>query len=147
MPRDSSWKTAVVRQDFEQRVGRRVVHRQRARPASGALPGGALAVDEGRGAVDDGERAQAEEVELHQPGRFDVVLVELRDDAAAGGVAVQRREVGEHRRGDDDAAGVHAGVARESLERARQVDEVAHLILGLVEPLELRLLLERRHRG
>ena len=40
-------------------------------------------------------------------------------------------------------AGVHAGVAGEALERARQIDELAHLILVLVEALELRLLLER----
>ncbi len=72
-----------------------------------------------------GERAQAQEVELHQARRFDVVLVELRHDAAAGRIAVQRREVGQHRGRDDDAAGVHAGVARQAFERARQVDEVA----------------------
>ena len=40
-------------------------------------------------------------------------------------VAVQRREIGQHRGRDDHAAGVHAGVARQAFERARQVDEVA----------------------
>ncbi len=46
-------------------------------------------------AVDDGERAQAEEVELDQARGLDVVLVELRDHAAALFVGVQRRELGE----------------------------------------------------
>ena len=101
------------------------------------------AVDERRGALDDGERAQPEEIELHQPRGLDVVLVELGDDVAAGGIAVQRREVGEHGRGDHHAAGVHAGIAGQTLQRARQVDEVAHLVLALVQALELRLLLQR----
>ena len=43
--------------------------------------------------------------------------------------AVQRREVGQHRGRDHHAAGVHAGVARQAFERARQVDEVLDLLL------------------
>ena len=38
---------------------------------------------------------------------------------------------------------MHAGVAREAFERARQVDEVLDLLVFLVEALELGLLLER----
>ena len=68
-----------------------------------------------------------EEVELDQAGGLDVVLVELRDRSAAALFAVQRREVGEHGGRDHHAAGVHAGVARQALERAREVDELAHV--------------------
>ncbi len=38
---------------------------------------------------------------------------------------------------------MHAGVARQTLERARQIDEVFDLLLGVVELPELRLLRER----
>ena len=127
---------------LEQRVGGRVIHGQRAHRERRRLRR-PRAVDERRGALDDGERAQSEEVELHQPRRLHVVLVELGDDVAAGRIAVQRREVGEHRGGDHHAAGVHAGIAGQTLERARQVDEVSHLVLALVQALELRLLLQR----
>jgi hypothetical protein len=84
-------------------------------------------VDVAHRPIDDGERAQPEKIELHQARRLDVVLVELGDRRGAALFAVQRREIGEHRRRDDDAAGVRAGVARQTLERARQVDELAHL--------------------
>ena len=50
-------------------------------------------------------------------------------DAAAAGFAVERREVGQHRRGDHHAAGVLAGVARQALERARQIEQLAHLLV------------------
>ena len=89
------------------------------------------------------KRAQSEEVELHQAGGLDVVLVELRDHAAALVIGVQRREFRQLRGRDHHAAGVHAGVAREPFERLRQVDEVLDLLVFLVEPLELGLLLQR----
>ena len=46
--------------------------------------------------IDDGQRAQSEEVEFHQPGRFHIVLVVLGKQAGACAfvVAVERREVG-----------------------------------------------------
>ncbi len=81
-----------------------------------------------------------QEVELHQARRFDVILVELGDDIAAGIVAVQRCEVGQYRRRDHDTAGMHAGVAGQPLQGARQVDEVLDLLLGVIQALELRLL-------
>ncbi len=65
--------------------------------------------------VDDRERAQAEEVELHEAGGFDVVLVELGDDVLRALFAVERRKVREHGGRDHDATGVLAGVARAGL--------------------------------
>ena len=86
--------------------------------------------------VDDRQRAQAEEVELHQPDRLDVVLVELRDRALAAAVAVvfgeQRAEVAQRGRGDHHAAGVLAGVAGQILEAAREVEQVADIVLAAV---------------
>ena len=97
--------------------------------------------------VDDGERAQAQEVELHQAGRLDVVLVELGDEAPARLIAIKRREIRQHGRRDDHAAGVHAGVACQSFQRAGEIDEVVDLLLGVVQALELRLLLQRVIEG
>src|SRR3546814_2864007 len=70
--------------------------------------------------INDRQRPQPEEVELHQAYRLDVVLVELRDRVAAVPLPVmlgeQRAEVGQWRRRDHHAAGVLAGVAGEVLE-------------------------------
>ena len=87
MPRDSSWNTAVVRPDFSSAYV--VASSIGSVPMSSVCAAwrSALGVDDGHRAVDDRQRAQPEEVELHQPGGFDVILVELRDHAAAGGVA------------------------------------------------------------
>jgi hypothetical protein len=90
-----------------------------------------------------GERAQTEEVELDQARGLDVVLVELRDHAAAFFVGIQGREFRELRRSNHHATGVHAGVARQAFQRASEIDEVLDLLVFLVEPLELGLLLER----
>ena len=67
--------------------------------------------------VDDGERLQAEEVELDEARLLDVVLVVLGDETLA--VRAEARDViPERALADDDAGGVHAGVAREALELA-----------------------------
>ncbi len=128
---------------LQQRVRRRVVHRQRGhverRLAGRRAPG----VDRAHGPVDDRERAQAEEVELDEARGFDVVLVELRDDAGAALFAIERREVRQHRRRDDDAARVRAGVAHQAFERARHVDQLAHVVFVLVALAQLLFLVER----
>ena len=128
-------------------VGRLVVHRQLPDVEQRLTARGAARVDDLHGAVDDRERAQSEEVELHEARGLDVVLVELRDDAAALVVGVQRREFRELRRRDHHATGVHAGVAREALERTREVDEILDLLVFLVETLELGLFLDARRRA
>ncbi len=128
---------------LEQLVRRRVVHGHRGEIERRLAPRRALGVDGAHRPVDDGQRAQAEEVELDEARGLDVVLVELRDHAVAVRLAVERREVGEHRRRDHHAAGMRAGVAHQSFERARQVDQLAHLVLGLVAPPQLVLLGER----
>ncbi len=132
MPQDSSWNTAVVCAFFSSSYGfgsssgscgdvqRRLAGFRAAR------------VDRLHRPVDDGQRAQAEEVELHQADRLDVVLVVLGHHAAAAGLAVQRREVGQRGRRDHHAAGVFAGVAGEVFQFQRQVDQGASLLILFV---------------
>ena len=128
---------------LQQLIGRRVLHRQsgdferrftRDRPAR---------IDVAHGPIDDRERAQSQEVEFDETRGLDVVLVELRHRRGAAFLTVERREIGQHRRGDHDAAGMRAGVTRQALEAARQIDQVAHLSIAVVEPRKLLLLLER----
>ena len=85
---------------------------------------------------------KAEEVELDEPDLLDVVLVELGHDARAAGLAVERGEVRQRGRRDDDAARMGAGIAREPLEPLREIDQVAHLVLGAVAARGLGLLIE-----
>ena len=68
----------------------------------GALAGShAVGVDGRHRPVDDGQRLQAEEVELHEPGFLHVVEIELGHHGPARVVRVQRNEVGQRRRCDD----------------------------------------------
>ena len=123
----------------EHRVGRLVVQRQR-------LDGKILLAQFAHVAlrpVEHGERGEAEEVELHQADRLDVVLVELRDDVGGALGRVQRAEVGELARRDQHAARVHADVAREALELLGEFQQVAHLFLLLLALREQRLHLAR----
>ena len=141
---------------LQQLVRRRVVQRQRGDVQRRLAGFRAARVDRFHRPVDDGQRAQAEEVELHQTDRLDIVLVVLGDHAAAAGFAVQRGEIGERGRRDHHAAGVLAGVAREVFQAQRQVDqrvgvlvlrvgvaEFAHDTIGLL----LRLLRQPQRIG
>jgi hypothetical protein len=102
--------------------------------------GGAAHVDCLHRPVDDRQRAQAEEVELHQADRFDVVLVELGHRVAAQAVAVvfreQRAEILQRAGRDHHAAGVLAGVAGQVFQLQGQVDQVADVVLGVVAVAE-----------
>src|SRR4029079_6487636 len=82
--------------------------------------------------VDDRQRAQAEEVELDQADGLDIVLVELRDDDVVAAFAVERRKIRQRLRRDYDAAGMLAGVARQALEFARQIEQRLDILLGVV---------------
>ena len=82
-------------------------------------------------------------IELHQACGFNVIFVKLRNDVGAALLAIERREIGEHRGCDHHATGMLAGVARQALERARHVDECTHFVIFAVQALEFRLFLER----
>ena len=88
--------------------------------------------------VDDGQRTQTKEVELHKPGVFNVVLVELGDRMLTRFIAVQRREVSDFGRGDNHAPRMLTGVTRDALQLARHVDQRFHLFVGFVDFRQLR---------
>ena len=75
---------------LQQLVGRLVVQRDKSDIQRWLVDLGAVAVDGFQRPVDDRQRTQAEEVELHQTGRLNVVLVELGYQTVAGLVAIDR---------------------------------------------------------
>ena len=89
--------------------------------------------------VEDGERGEAEEVELHQADALDVLHVELRDRALGSLGRVERAEIGELARGDQHATRVHADVARETFELPGEGEQLARLLLGLFALRQARL--------
>ena len=66
------------------------------------------AIDPGDGPIDDGQRLQPEEVELHESGALHVDQVKLRHQATASVLCIQRDEISEARRRDHHAAGMAA---------------------------------------
>ncbi len=126
--------------------GRRIVERQ-----GRELEPGAALVDQALGQDQEGERGQAEEVELDQARLLDVLHVELGDRHVGARVAVQRHQLVERPVADHDAGGVGGGVARQALELLRDRDQAADLLVlarRIGEPgLELESLLQRRRMG
>ena len=89
-----------------------------------------------------GQGGQAQKVELEQTDALDDRHGELGDGhvrVALGG-AGQGDIVDQRLVGDDDAGGVHAGVARDALHLAGHVDPLADIVLRLIEGLELGVL-------
>ena len=93
--------------------------------------------------VEDRERRQAQEVELDEADRLDVVLVELRKDRLRAGLHVQRAEVGELAGRDQHAARMHADVARQAFQLLGQFEELPHFLLRGLALDEQRLGLAR----
>ena len=100
--------------------------------------------------VDDGKRTQAEEVELHQTGIFDVVLIELGNRVQTLLIAVQRRKVGNFGRCDNHATGVFTGVSGDTFQLTRHINQRANLFIRLVNFRQLRFSFKsfrQRHPG
>src|SRR5690606_37557659 len=95
----------------------------------------ALGVDRRERLVDDRQRLQAQEVELHEADCLEIVLVELR--RCALGLAVERPELGEGPGRAPDAARMRAGSAPEAFGRWRHVDQPAALLLAPVRGLQV----------
>ena len=119
----------------QQLVGRRVVERHLLQRESGLAQRAHVA----HRPVENGERGEAEEIELHQPDGLDIVLVQLRDDAGAAFGRIQRAEVGELAGRDEHAAGMHADVARQALEFFAQGEQLPDLILLFLALRQQRL--------
>ena len=106
-----------------------------------------LAMDGFQRPLDDGQRAQAEEVELHQAGLLHVVLVELGHQAVAFLVAQYRREIGQLGRRDHHAAGVLAGTAGDAFELEGHVPDFLGFLVVLEELAQRLLHLEGLLQG
>ena len=96
------------------------------------------------GVIDKSERLEAEKVQLEQADLFDLVLGPLRRDLVAlFCAAVQRRELDDRFRRDDDAGGMGRGVARQPLEPLADIEHFLDARLLLVGLLQRRNLLQR----
>ena len=115
------------------------LERARRRRASSSVTG-AAGVDHPHRPVDDGQGAQAEKVELDQPGGLHIVLVELRHDVRTALFAIERREVGQAFRRDHDASRMLAGVSHEPFERLCEIYDSAHFFVVPVHRREFRFL-------
>ena len=142
MPRDSNWNTAAVLPVLEDVVGARW---SSSGSVSRSIVGGGIEhAHVADRPVEDRQRGEAQEVELDEADRLDVVLVELRQDRVGVGLHVQRAEVGELAGRDQHAARVHADVARQALELLRRASSsCAHFLLGGLALVEQRLDLAR----
>ena len=108
---------------LEDLIRLRVVERQR-RSRSMRLARRLLDVLDG--VVEQRERAEAEEVHLQEADALDLLHRPLRRDFAVVLLAlVERDELGERPRRDDDAGGVHRGVAGHALEPPGDGEQVA----------------------
>ncbi len=99
--------------------------------------------DQVLGALDDAERAQTQEVHLEQADLLAGRAVPLGDDIVGAGRLVERDDLVQRSRGDDDARGVDRRVADLSLERATGVEQFLRALVRVVHRLEVGLLLER----
>ena len=94
-----------------------------------------------------GERLEAEEVELHQPGLLDVLHVELRRRQGGARIAVERHQLVERAVADDDAGGVGRGVAVEAFELLRDVDQARDRRILVAQMLERGIAVDRLLQG
>ena len=92
--------------------------------------------------ADERQRAQAEEVHLQQADALDFLHRPLRDDFVLLAL-VERDELGQRPRGDDDAGGVDRGVPGHALEALGDGEQLLDPLVLLLHLLERRALLER----
>ena len=87
--------------------------------------------------VDHVEVAEAEEVDLQQPERGDVVHRELRHDLLLRALLLQRDDVRKRLGADDDARGVDRVGARQAFERLRELDDLLRDRVRVDQPAKL----------
>ena len=110
------------------------IHR---RPAAPSFDG---AVDGLHSPVDDGQRGQSQEVELHQARLLHIVLVVLRNQAVAALIDVKRHEIGQAGRRDHHPAGVSPDVAHDAFELVAHVHDLGGFLVAADEVAEFRAL-------
>jgi hypothetical protein len=99
-------------------------------------------VDQVAGFRHDGERDESEEVHFQHAERGEDAHLELGDGLdgrlfGVGGGTVQREIFGQRFVADDHARGVRAGVAHRPFHFRGDVDQLAHLRVGIVDLLEI----------
>ena len=70
--------------------------------------------------IENGERSQSEEIELHQTDGFHVIFVELRDDTAIRPLGIQRTKIRQFSRCNQYTTGMHTNVTCNTLNLLRQ---------------------------
>ena len=94
-------------------------------------PDAVVLLDQSERVVDDGQRGESEEVHLQERQLLEAVHVVLRDDFIPAG-AIQRHDLPERHRRNDDAGGVDGGVAAHALDAASHLEDLGDL--GVVAP-------------
>ena len=122
----------------QQRVGFLVVERDRRQVDVDA----ALLHQRDRG-LQDGQRLEAEEVELHQARLLDPLHVELGDRHQRFRIAIERDHLVEPALADHDAGGVGRGVTVQPFQLARDVESAAHHRIAVARRLQPGLVVDR----
>ena len=127
-------------------VGLRVIQRQAIQ-----IEGNAKPLQQPLGALQDGQRGQAEEVEFHQSRLLDVLHRVLRDQQLRPRIAIQRHQLDQRAIADHHAGGVRRGVAIQPLELQGDLQQALNafvLVAQLGQPrLAVDRLLQRHRRG
>ncbi|MNF44176.1 hypothetical protein D3C84_252820 [compost metagenome] len=121
---------------LQQGVGRFVVQRDERDIQRRLVDLGAVTVDGFQRPVDDRQGPQTEEVELHQTGRFNVVLVELGHQTVTGLIAIDWREVSQFGRRNNHTTGVFTNVTHNAFELARHFPDFRSFFINLDEVTE-----------
>ena len=93
--------------------------------------------------VDNRQRAQPQEVELHQTRGFDIILVELGNQTLPVLITVKGREISELGWRDHHSPGVLADIAREPFQLERHLHDFLGILIAFDEFTQLRLLRDR----
>ncbi len=88
--------------------------------------------------VDDGQRTQTQEVELHQAGIFHIIFIELSHRELPMLIAIERRKIGDLRWRNDYAARMFTGVTRDPFQFARHIDQRFNLFVRVIHGRKLR---------
>ena len=88
--------------------------------------------DEVAGLLQDRQRLEAKEVELHQPRAFAIFHVELRDRHIGARIAIERHELRKRSVTDHHASGMSGAVPRQPFKLHREIEQPPHLRIRLV---------------
>ena len=96
---------------------------------------------------DHGQGLQAQKVELHQPGFFRILIVELRHRHVGARIAIERQDVVQRPVADHHAGGMGGGVAIQAFDLAGDLEQALGDGLGLGDLLQPRLAVHRFLQG